>query len=105
RHEELSSLSPDKSAARSGPTKPVWTWQARFISTANPRRCQTWETSVTVNPLVVSSSMDLPRSGRLPAIGDVAAHHRVLLGFPISHNGDLHRVRRLHGSCCLDRSW
>src|SRR5262249_35196213 len=38
--------------------------------------------------------------GRALAIGAaVSALYLVLFSFPISHNGDLHRVRRHHGSC------
>src|SRR5947199_4835967 len=36
---------------------------------------------------------------RAPALGDGTSHHRVLLGFPISHDGDLHRIRWHRGSC------
>src|SRR6516165_254961 len=38
--------------------------------------------------------------GRALAIGAaVSPLHLVLFSFPISHNRDLHRVRRHHGSC------
>src|SRR5262249_19589311 len=52
----------------------------------------------------LASCDDLIGPGRAPGIDDVTPQHRVLLGFPISHNGDLPRIRRHYGSCG-GRSW